>query len=96
VIADHGKSVVLWIEEGAELVLDGRDVTAPGCDRGFHLGPTLFDHLKRSISVESAHQGACEGNGRTENRSSLLRRRMVLTTSTTTSIGTLDSSPGRV
>ena len=53
--ADHRQSVVSWIEkgieEGAELVLDGRDVTVPGYEKGFYLGPTLFDHVKRGMSV---------------------------------------------
>jgi malonate-semialdehyde dehydrogenase (acetylating) / methylmalonate-semialdehyde dehydrogenase len=53
--ADHRKSVVSWIEkgieEGAELVLDGRDVTVPGHEKGFYLGPTLFDHVKKGMSV---------------------------------------------
>jgi malonate-semialdehyde dehydrogenase (acetylating) / methylmalonate-semialdehyde dehydrogenase len=53
--ADHRKSVVSWIEkgieEGAELVLDGRDVTVPGYEKGFYLGPTLFDHVQKGMSV---------------------------------------------
>jgi len=53
--ADHRASVISWIEkgveEGAELVLDGRDVAVPGHERGFYLGPTLFDHVKKGMSV---------------------------------------------
>jgi malonate-semialdehyde dehydrogenase (acetylating)/methylmalonate-semialdehyde dehydrogenase len=53
--ADHRKSVVSWIEkgieEGAELVLDGRDITVPGYEKGFYLGPTLFDHVQKGMSV---------------------------------------------
>jgi malonate-semialdehyde dehydrogenase (acetylating)/methylmalonate-semialdehyde dehydrogenase len=53
--AEHRQSVISWIqkgiEEGAELVLDGRDVTVPGHEKGFYLGPTLFDHVKKGMSV---------------------------------------------
>jgi len=53
--ADHRKSVVSWIEkgieEGAELVLDGREVTVPGYEKGFYLGPTLFDHVEKGMGV---------------------------------------------
>jgi malonate-semialdehyde dehydrogenase (acetylating) / methylmalonate-semialdehyde dehydrogenase len=53
--ADHRESVVKWIEkgveEGAELVLDGRGVTVPGYEGGFYLGPTLFDHVEDGMSI---------------------------------------------
>lgn len=53
--ADHRESVVKWIEtgvnEGAELVLDGRSVSVPGYEGGFYLGPTLFDHVKPGMSI---------------------------------------------
>jgi len=53
--AEHRASVVSWIEkgieEGAEMVLDGRDVAVPGYEKGFYLGPTLFDHVKKGMSV---------------------------------------------
>jgi len=49
VTAEHRNSVVGWIEksisEGAKLVLDGRDVKVPGCEGGYFLGPTVFDHV---------------------------------------------------
>ena len=49
------KWVTDWIEkglsEGAELVLDGRGVTVKGYERGFYLGPTIFDHVKPGMSV---------------------------------------------
>ncbi|HTZ53108.1 MAG TPA: CoA-acylating methylmalonate-semialdehyde dehydrogenase [Spirochaetia bacterium] len=52
---DHRRSVISWIEkgveEGAELVLDGRGLTVPGYENGFYLGPTLFDHVKKGMSV---------------------------------------------
>jgi malonate-semialdehyde dehydrogenase (acetylating) / methylmalonate-semialdehyde dehydrogenase len=53
--AEHRQSVVKWIEtgvaEGAQLVLDGRGVTVKGYERGFYLGPTLFDHVKPGMTV---------------------------------------------
>jgi malonate-semialdehyde dehydrogenase (acetylating)/methylmalonate-semialdehyde dehydrogenase len=52
---EHRQSVLGWIEkgiqEGAHLVLDGRKVTVPGYERGFYLGPTLFDHVKPGMTV---------------------------------------------
>ncbi len=51
----HRQSVVAWIErglaEGATLVLDGRGVVVPGHERGFYLGPTLFDDVQPGMSV---------------------------------------------
>jgi malonate-semialdehyde dehydrogenase (acetylating)/methylmalonate-semialdehyde dehydrogenase len=35
----------LGIEEGAELVVDGRGFTLQGHEGGYFLGPTLFDHV---------------------------------------------------
>ena len=36
----------LGVDEGAELVLDGRGFSLPGHEQGFFLGPSLFDHVK--------------------------------------------------
>jgi malonate-semialdehyde dehydrogenase (acetylating)/methylmalonate-semialdehyde dehydrogenase len=41
------------IQEGAELVLDGRDFTSKECPNGFFLGPTLFDHVKPDMAIAS-------------------------------------------
>ena len=53
--AAHKAKVIKWIEkgieEGAELVLDGRDVVVPGYENGFYLGPTIFDHVTPEMSV---------------------------------------------
>ncbi len=47
--AEHKAFVTGWIEksvsEGARLVLDGRNVKVPGCEGGFFVGPTIFDHV---------------------------------------------------
>lgn len=52
---EHKKSVIGWIEkgleEGAVMALDGRDVTVPGYEHGFYLGPTILDHVKPGMSV---------------------------------------------
>jgi len=52
---DHRKYVGEWIakgvEEGAKLVLDGRGLTVKGFEKGFYLGPTLFDHVMPGMSV---------------------------------------------
>jgi len=45
----HKEKVEGWIakcaEEGAELVVDGRGFTLQGHEKGFFVGPTLFDHV---------------------------------------------------
>lgn len=49
VTAEHKRFVTGWIdkavEEGAELVLDGRDAGVPGFPGGYYVGPTIFDHV---------------------------------------------------
>jgi malonate-semialdehyde dehydrogenase (acetylating)/methylmalonate-semialdehyde dehydrogenase len=53
--ADHRQFVTDWIqkgvEEGAQLVLDGRGAKVKGYENGFYLGPTIFDHVKPGMSV---------------------------------------------
>lgn len=39
------------VEEGAKLVVDGRNPTVNGESNGFWLGPTLFDQVKPSMSI---------------------------------------------
>ena len=34
------------VDEGAELVVDGRGFALQGYERGFFIGPSLFDHVK--------------------------------------------------
>jgi malonate-semialdehyde dehydrogenase (acetylating)/methylmalonate-semialdehyde dehydrogenase len=50
VSAAHKKKVEDYIalgeREGAELVLDGRGFSLQGYEKGFFVGPTLFDHVK--------------------------------------------------
>ncbi|MBA4700168.1 MAG: CoA-acylating methylmalonate-semialdehyde dehydrogenase [Ruminococcus sp.] len=53
--AGHKESVLNWIQkgidEGAELVLDGREVTVEGFENGFYIGPTIFDKVTSEMSV---------------------------------------------
>jgi len=53
--AEHRQSVINWIQkgvdEGAKLVLDGRGVCVKGYEKGFYLGPTLFDHVKPEMTI---------------------------------------------
>lgn len=56
--AEHKKRVVASIEkgreEGADLILDGRNVYVPAAPRGFYLGPTLLDNVRPAHTV--AHE----------------------------------------
>lgn len=51
----HRDSVVKWIEkgieEGANLVLDGRNVIVEGFENGFYLGPSIFDNVTPEMTV---------------------------------------------
>jgi malonate-semialdehyde dehydrogenase (acetylating)/methylmalonate-semialdehyde dehydrogenase len=53
--AGHRQFVTDWIqkgiEEGADLVLDGRAITVRGYEKGFYLGPTLFDHVQPCMTI---------------------------------------------
>jgi len=50
VTAEHKQRVENWIQtgvdEGAELVVDGRGFSLQGHENGFFIGPSLFDHVK--------------------------------------------------
>jgi malonate-semialdehyde dehydrogenase (acetylating)/methylmalonate-semialdehyde dehydrogenase len=41
--------IQMGVEEGAELVIDGRGLTLMGHEEGFFIGPSLFDHVKPSM-----------------------------------------------
>jgi malonate-semialdehyde dehydrogenase (acetylating)/methylmalonate-semialdehyde dehydrogenase len=51
----HRQFVLRWIDkgiqEGAKLVLDGRKVTVDGYEKGFYIGPTIFDHVKPDMTI---------------------------------------------
>ena len=53
--AKHKESVCKWIQkgidEGAELILDGRDVVVPGYENGYFVGPTILDKVTPEMSI---------------------------------------------
>ena len=55
VSAKHKEKICKWIQkgidEGAELVLDGRDIVVPGFENGYFVGPTILDHVKPGMTV---------------------------------------------
>ncbi|MCL4368554.1 MAG: aldehyde dehydrogenase family protein, partial [Actinobacteria bacterium] len=55
VSAEHQASVKGWIDkgvaEGAELLLDGRDLVVPGFEGGFFVGPTIFDRVSEDMAI---------------------------------------------
>jgi malonate-semialdehyde dehydrogenase (acetylating)/methylmalonate-semialdehyde dehydrogenase len=49
---DRVRSLVdAGVEEGAELVRDGRDVVVDGHEAGFFIGPCLFDRVSRDMRI---------------------------------------------
>lgn len=52
---EHKQFICDWIQkgidEGAELVLDGRDIVVAGYKDGFFVGPTILDHVKPGMTV---------------------------------------------
>jgi malonate-semialdehyde dehydrogenase (acetylating)/methylmalonate-semialdehyde dehydrogenase len=55
VTAAHRRRILGYIEQGieqgAQLVVDGRNVTVPGRENGFFLGATLFDHARPDMTI---------------------------------------------
>jgi malonate-semialdehyde dehydrogenase (acetylating)/methylmalonate-semialdehyde dehydrogenase len=55
VSAEHQASVKKWIDkgvaEGADLVLDGRNCMVPGFEKGFFVGPTIFDNVTEDMAI---------------------------------------------
>ena len=51
----HKQSVCNWIQkgidEGATVVLDGRDIVVPGFENGYFVGPTILDHITPEMSI---------------------------------------------
>jgi malonate-semialdehyde dehydrogenase (acetylating)/methylmalonate-semialdehyde dehydrogenase len=43
--------VDLGVEEGADLVVDGRGIRVTGHEQGYYLGPCLFDHVQPSMRI---------------------------------------------
>ena len=55
ITAEHRDKVVSYIdsgiEEGAEIVCDGRGIKVPDCEEGYFVGPTLFDHVSKDMKI---------------------------------------------
>ncbi len=51
----HKERILKWIQkgidEGAALILDGRNVTVEGYEKGFYLGPTIFDYVTEEMTI---------------------------------------------
>jgi malonate-semialdehyde dehydrogenase (acetylating)/methylmalonate-semialdehyde dehydrogenase len=43
--------IQIGVDEGAELVVDGRGFSLQGHEQGFFVGPTLFDHVKPGMQT---------------------------------------------
>ena len=43
--------IEVGIQEGAKLVLDGRDLKIQGYENGFFVGPTLFDNVTEKMKI---------------------------------------------
>ena len=39
------------VADGATLVTDGRGITVAGAEKGYFVGPTLFDHVQTQMSI---------------------------------------------
>ena len=54
VSAEHKQFVLNWInkaeQEGARLLLDGRNVKVPGFEKGYFVGPTIFDNVTETMT----------------------------------------------
>jgi malonate-semialdehyde dehydrogenase (acetylating)/methylmalonate-semialdehyde dehydrogenase len=55
ITSEHRDKVVSYIdsgvEEGATLVADGRGLRVTGCEDGFFVGPTIFDHVEPDMQI---------------------------------------------
>jgi malonate-semialdehyde dehydrogenase (acetylating)/methylmalonate-semialdehyde dehydrogenase len=55
VTKEHQQKVLGYIDqgvdEGAELIIDGRNFSAPGFENGYYVGPTLFDRVTTDMKV---------------------------------------------
>lgn len=51
----HQKFILDWIDkgvqEGAQLVLDGRGVKVEGYENGYYIGHTIFDHVTEEMTI---------------------------------------------
>jgi malonate-semialdehyde dehydrogenase (acetylating)/methylmalonate-semialdehyde dehydrogenase len=47
-VADY---IQIGVDEGADLLVDGRGFSLPGHEEGFFMGPTLFDHVTPEMRI---------------------------------------------
>jgi malonate-semialdehyde dehydrogenase (acetylating)/methylmalonate-semialdehyde dehydrogenase len=51
----HKENILRWIQkgidEGARLVLDGRETVVKGYENGFYIGPTVFDYVTEDMTI---------------------------------------------
>ncbi|HZK60219.1 MAG TPA: CoA-acylating methylmalonate-semialdehyde dehydrogenase [Cryobacterium sp.] len=47
-VADY---IQIGVDEGADLLIDGRGFSLPGHEEGFFMGPTLFDHVTPEMRI---------------------------------------------
>jgi malonate-semialdehyde dehydrogenase (acetylating)/methylmalonate-semialdehyde dehydrogenase len=51
----HKQSILNWIQkgidEGAKLVMDGRNAVVEGYENGFYLAPTIFDNVTEEMTI---------------------------------------------
>ncbi|THU05030.1 CoA-acylating methylmalonate-semialdehyde dehydrogenase [Lampropedia puyangensis] len=45
------QAIARCVDEGGQLVLDGRGLKVAGYENGFYLGPTLFDHVTTNMQL---------------------------------------------
>ncbi|MCX5542137.1 CoA-acylating methylmalonate-semialdehyde dehydrogenase [Paraburkholderia sp. CNPSo 3076] len=45
------KAIARCLEEGGEMVIDGRNIEIPGNPNGYYLGPTLFDRITADMQM---------------------------------------------
>ena len=109
---EQKKSVLNWIDcgvkEGAKLVLDGRNAKVAGCENGFFVGPTIFDHVGPAMRIGideifgpgAVHQAGQELRGRRRHHqraaSSPTGRRSSRSMATTPASSPGGSMPGMV
>ena len=52
---EHKNKIINYIkigkQEGADLILDGRNIKIQGYENGYFLGPTLFDKVKQDMTI---------------------------------------------
>ncbi len=52
---EHKNKVINYIDkgekEGAKLILDGRNLNIQGYEKGYFVGPTIFDHVTQNMTI---------------------------------------------